>query len=206
MTHQEILEFMKTATPNSALKDFLPIATTLVGIVVGFSLNYIRDLITTRKSEKLNCKLLKEELDLALEDSIDLAKRLCESLDEKVEKGTIPWVYVSEMSNVCFNSFYPQIIKSYTREQRRCIHEAYAQISFINTFSTKEITNRDTTQDLPKAIHKLNDIFIACLKLYRAHQNLYLHNALWDISIERYLRETKIQSKFYQSMVDREIK
>lgn len=54
MTQQEILEVIKTATPNSALKDFLPIATTLVGIVVGFSLNYIRDLISTRKSEKLN--------------------------------------------------------------------------------------------------------------------------------------------------------
>ncbi|MFZ8600428.1 hypothetical protein ACO1ZJ_25010 [Klebsiella pneumoniae] len=73
MTPQEITTLIKAITPNTPYKEYIPVVTTLIGVTVGFSLNYIRELVRNIKSEKLNTILLREELDIALEDSIDRA-------------------------------------------------------------------------------------------------------------------------------------
>lgn len=201
MTPQEITTLIKAITPNTPYKEYIPVVTTLIGVTVGFSLNYIRELVRNIKSEKLNTILLREELDIALEDSIDLARRICKSLDEEFAIGKTPIVYVSAISNVCFNEFYPTIIKCYSREQRRLIHECYSHILYINSLATKDYFAKVISSNINDEFNKINDLFISCLKLYRAHSNLYKGTNYKEISIKTYFQDVRIENEFYKKMM-----
>ena len=50
MTPQEITTLIKAITPNTPYKEYIPVVTTLIGVTVGFSLNYIRELGKLRLS------------------------------------------------------------------------------------------------------------------------------------------------------------
>lgn len=202
VTEVQLSEIIKAVNHGSWYKDFLPIISAITGVVIGLFLNSFKEILISKAKKKRYKLLIEQEILLAIEEAIDLAKRLSNQLDECMDKQKPIHLYVYDISCICFEKFYPDIIDSYESKERQLIHSIYSQISFINSFASKSITS-PIGKEYSASFNKGNDIFISIVKLYQAYINFYLKKDMKEISIEYFLKENEIKSEFYTGMINK---
>lgn len=201
-TQQQVLDMFSSLQRDSWIKTYLPLITSFVGLLFGFFLNTIKESATSKINIIKYKKVVRDEVYLALEDSINLARRICKSLDEEKLEGKMHYIYVARVSDICFKEFYPKAIASYSKWERKNLHSFYYNVDFINSNAAYNGT-ANILSNKGEDIGRLNDIMIAIFTLYRCHGNLYEGKNSETISIGAFLKENNIESNYYQEMIKR---
>jgi len=202
ITSQQLLEVINSFQRGSILKEYLPVISAITGVVIGLFLNSLKEYITEKSRQSKYRELIRQEIELAVEDSIDLARRLTKELDECTSNKKLMRVYIPNLATICFEEFYPKLVVSYNSHERECINRVYNNMALINSSSTKNYT-ATLGKDFSTCFNRANDIFISVIKLYHAYSNLYLGYKEKEIAIEYFLKKNDIESKFYQDMIDK---
>lgn len=202
VTQQQFVEMINTIKGESLFKTYLPVFTTFAGLFFGFFLNTIKDSITDKRKTSTFKKVVKDEVFLALDDALSLAKRVCNSLDEAEFSDKSPYVYVTRISDFSFKEFYPKIISSCSTSERKNLNAFYSSVDFINSNMVSNGT-AGLRSEAREGIDRLNDLMIAIFTAYRCHGNLYCGKNDDTLSIGAFFRETGIKSNFYQGLIKR---
>lgn len=204
ITFDELLDLLAVLNTNTSpwYKDFLPMAGAAFGVLLGLSLNTLKDRYIADKNKKLHIELIKDELTYAVDEANRLAKNVCRVLDE-IRKKTheTEFIYVQTISNICFSEYYFKNMASYTSKERGLIHKAYYEIEKINSYSNYDFMDIDTGATgaaYSKNILQLNNIILAVQHLNDNYRKLY--NLSPYGSVLSLLRGLEIQSEFYDSI------
>lgn len=201
-TQQQVIETIGSFQRDLWIKTYLPLITTFVGLFFGFFLNTIKDSVVNRRNIVRYKKVIKEEVFLATQESLDLAKRICKALDEAKENGKAPYAYVSRVSDISFKEFYPKSIYSYSVSERKDLNVFYSNIDFINSHVNGNFSTM-YDKDISGGVARMNHLMIAIFNVYRCHANLHLGKNRSTMTVGNFLDETEIESEFYRDLIKR---
>lgn len=188
-------------------KDLIPVGCVVLGVILGAFVNATKDHFSNSREVNRYTQLIKEEIEIALEVSVDIVGRLCIAIDEAEDSKSVPFVYFEEISNICFAQFYHKAINAYSLADRKNINDIYYHVKKINQTQAGYVPREDATKENARGnVMKLNDILISAMKIYNAYHKIYGAPATQIVSVNKFLKIHGIKSNFYSTLSEREKK
>jgi len=114
-------------------KTYIALISGLAGATLVFIYNWSRDSWSNYKKSKIYKSAIDEEMDIIRSEMLKHIPMACKMLDSIHETGELKvYVHSPEITSVCYDKFFPDIMVKYTSFQRRKIMRLYSKVKEVN--------------------------------------------------------------------------
>jgi hypothetical protein len=186
----------------SIIKDFLPVFAALTGVVFGFFLNVFNERRKTEKQIELFRRVFIDEIEMVYDDMKSFIPKAYNILDTVfTDRYARPMVYLPEISSIGFKEFYPKIIHTFTKDERRDIRLIIDKIKelspLVKYFDGDEKKEPGVVDFMNKAVALSGCSVI----LYTHCQKFLKENHHENKTVSQVLAELNIVSKFHDGFI-----
>ncbi|VVO65907.1 hypothetical protein PS903_01023 [Pseudomonas fluorescens] len=129
----QCLSYIAATNKKSTMETIFPMLTTLLGVIVGFGINYLRDTNKARKEASNKRKCIDEDIQRILRSSEQAFKECLRILDSALKNQPFRGYRLpADIDSPCLDEYFASIAHKYSQEER---HHIFLLIPYLNSLN-----------------------------------------------------------------------